>query len=128
MRHWKIIGAVVALLGEGALQLSGFTAPLLAILLGLICVGLISWSAWPTIKWIRFQTPIRLISRQGETKTETGSSKAEKKPHIFRSLLMLSDQYTHKCSQCGFGIVVNKYDMGVVCPKCGNADDIIPKL
>ena len=93
-----------------------------------IVVCILIWGFWPTIKRVRFQTPIRRISRQGETKTETGSSKAEKKPYIFRSLLMTNNQFTHKCSQCGYGVVVNKYDMGVVCPKCGNADDIIPKL
>ena len=53
MRHWKIIGAVVALLGEAALQMSGFTSPPLAIFLGVVCVGLIIWSAWPVTKRIR---------------------------------------------------------------------------
>ena len=67
-----------------------------------------------------------IIIRQGHQKKETGE--AGKKPRIFRSLLMLSDRYTHKCSQCGFGVVVGKYDTGVICPKCGNADDIIPRL
>ena len=76
------------------------------------------------IKRIRLQKPVRLIGRQDETKTETGNSKTEKKPQIFSSLLTLSDRRSHKCSQCGFGVVVNKYDTGVVCPNCGNADDI----
>lgn len=60
--------------------------------------------------------------------TETENLKVEKKPRIYKSMLMLNDQYTHKCSQCGFGVVVDKYAMGVVCPKCGNADDIMLRM
>ncbi len=96
--HWLLIGSIVGVI---------------------ILVLVLIWGFWPEFK--------RIIRRDG-TKTETGNSKVGKKPRIFRSLLMLSDQYTHKCSQCGFGVVVNKYDMGVVCPNCGNADDIIPRL
>ena len=60
MRHWKIIGAVVALAGAGALQMSGFTSLPLAIFLGVVCVGLIVWSAWPSLQRIRLQSPIKL--------------------------------------------------------------------
>lgn len=71
MRHWKIIGAIIALLGEGALQVSGFTSLPLAIILGVVCVGLLSWSAWPVLKRVRFQKPIRLTSGQAEANPKT---------------------------------------------------------
>lgn len=58
MRHWKIVGAIIALLGEGALQVSGFTSPPLAIFLGLVCVALALWSVMPVLKKFRFQKPI----------------------------------------------------------------------
>lgn len=86
------------------------------------------WAIWPKLKQLRLQTPIRLNGRQVETKTETENSKVGEWPRIFRSIFKINDQYTHKCSQCGYGVVVSKYDMGVVCPKCGNADDFMPRL
>jgi hypothetical protein len=52
MRRWKIIGAIVAFLFWVGLQLSGFINLPLAILLWCICVGLLSWSAWPLRKRI----------------------------------------------------------------------------
>src|SRR4030042_6762724 len=70
MRHWKIVGAVVALLGEVALQVSGFTSLPLAIILGVFCVVLAFWGAWPVIKRIRFQKPIRLASQIGTSSSE----------------------------------------------------------
>jgi hypothetical protein len=71
MRHWKIIGAAIALLGEVALQISGFTSPPLAIALAVICIGLFLWSVWPMIKRIRFQVPIRLQSLEQLNKPAT---------------------------------------------------------
>lgn len=89
----------------------------------------ITWAAsvWPILASIG---GLGLVVSGWIIKHEFGKKgdKIEKKPHIFRSLLMISDKRTHKCSQCGYGVVVNKYDTGIVCPKCGNADDIIPKL
>ena len=64
MRYWKIIGAIIALLGEGALQMSGYTSLPLAIALGVVIVVLIIWSAWPTLKRIRLQKPIKLQGSQ----------------------------------------------------------------
>ena len=64
MRHWKIIGAIVALLGEGALQMSGYTSLPLAIALGVVIVVLTIWSAWPILKRIRFQKPLKLHNSQ----------------------------------------------------------------
>jgi hypothetical protein len=66
VRHWKVISAIVVLLGEGALQISGFQSPSLAILLGFIAIGLLLWSAWPFLKRLRFQSPVHL---QGSSKT-----------------------------------------------------------
>lgn len=103
--HWLLYGSVIGMI---------------------IMFLVLGWGFWPFIKRIRFQTPIKSIGGQGESKTE--NSKVEKKSYIFRSMLMISDQYTHKCTQCDYGVVVNKWDMGVVCPKCGNADDITPRL
>ena len=61
-------------------------------------------------------------AKAAETKTE--EDETEKKPRIFSSWLMINDQRRHQCTQCGWGMVVGKYDTGVVCPKCGNADTI----
>ena len=69
-----------------------------------------------------------IIRHEFGEKGKKGDKTGNKKPHIFSSLLMTGDKRTHKCSQCGYGVVVNEYDTGVVCPKCGNADDIIPRL
>jgi hypothetical protein len=62
VRHWKIISALVAILGEGALQISGFQCIPLAVGLALLAFGLLLWSAWPTISRLRFQRPITLKS------------------------------------------------------------------
>ncbi|MFC1870015.1 hypothetical protein ACFLYE_01945 [Chloroflexota bacterium] len=66
MRHWKIIGAIVALLGEVALQISGYTSLPLAIALGVVIVVLTIWSAWPVIKRIRLRSPIFKLNKQDE--------------------------------------------------------------
>lgn len=60
MRHWKIIGAVVAILGEGVLQMTGYTSLPLAAALGVVIVVLLMWSVWPSMKRIRFQRPIKM--------------------------------------------------------------------
>ena len=52
MRHWKIIGGIIALVGGGALQVSGFTSLPLAIGLVVVCLGLFIWSAFPKIKGV----------------------------------------------------------------------------
>ncbi len=42
--------------------MSGFTSLPLAIVLAIICLSLLFWSAWPLMKQIRFQRPIKLPS------------------------------------------------------------------
>jgi len=49
MRNWKNIGGTIALLGEVALQVSGYTNVPLAIILGFLCIALFVWSAWPLL-------------------------------------------------------------------------------
>jgi hypothetical protein len=58
MRHWKIISAIAALLGDGAIEMSGFTCPPLSALLGLIAAALLIWSAWPTIQKVVSTRPV----------------------------------------------------------------------
>ena len=67
-------------------------------------------------------------SEVSEIKPETGNSKVEKKPRIVNSVLLLNNQHIHKCEKCGWGMVVDKYTTGVVCPNCGNADNVMPRL
>lgn len=60
--------------------------------------------------------------------SEKDNRTRKKTPQIVNSLAMISNERIHKCSNCGFGVVVHKWDTGVVCPKCGNADNIMPDL
>ena len=60
------------MLAEVVLQLSGYQNITLAIILALIMVGLLLWSAWPMIKRIRFQTPVKLTRGQGDATRQHG--------------------------------------------------------
>lgn len=74
MRHWKIISAFVAILGEGALQISGFQCVPLAVGLALLAFGLLLWSAWPTISRLRFQFPVTLKSLDLDKETNLSAN------------------------------------------------------
>ena len=67
-------------------------------------------------------------SEVSESKPETENSKVEKKPRIVSSVLLENNQHIHNCSKCGWGFAVDRYTTGVVCPKCGNADNIRLRL
>ena len=89
MRHWKIISALVAILGEGALQISGFQCIPLAIGLALLAIGLLLWSAWPTLVKLRFQSPVTLKSSDKETKlivTGAGTAKTDKLQTVLEAI------------------------------------------
>lgn len=64
MRNWKFISAAVAILGEGALQLSGYTNIPLAIFLGLLAVGFFVWGIWPFLSTMRIRSPIETITNK----------------------------------------------------------------
>jgi len=74
------------------------------------------------IIFVTFEGAYRIVKR------EIGEKPKYKKPHIIGNIAMVSNERIHNCSNCGFGVVVQKWDMAVVCPECGNADDIMPDL
>ncbi len=105
MRHWKIIGAVVVLLGEGALQLSGYTSLPLAIGLGVVGVGLLIWSAWPLILKIRFRTPITTkadITILDRTNHIKGGQYTSQEIHRLDSLIQLGEILTGQMQTSDF--------------------------
>jgi membrane protein implicated in regulation of membrane protease activity len=76
MRHWKPIGALLVFLAGLALQLSGYQNPIVAAILASIIAGLLIWSAWPAIKRIRFQPPIRFTQLKQELKAEYSNTQS----------------------------------------------------
>jgi hypothetical protein len=86
MRYWKIIGAVITLLAEGALQVSGFTSLPLAIILGVVSAVLFIWSAWPLIKRIRFKRYLKPYLKSKAEIAEKSKPKLKVEKCEFRPL------------------------------------------
>ena len=128
---YGIVGGYDFLQGQGFLP---DTYPLLSELIPtwvpplLLGIGIMAFVA------ITFEGAYRIVRKERgkASEAETEGNKMAKKARIFSSLLKTDDKYNriHKCSQCGWGVVISNFDTGIICPNpnCGNVDDISPKL